>query len=164
VAEQLLACEFRDFLSGTFEVSVLLEWCVASLGKWFLNVSHSVQVSLSRVEKFKEENSSLSWNVTQHMFVAFTDVSGQPVGCILDCSTLENGTERPSQKSVINYQHTLLWIPVERRLQLHHSGNPKSRKIVHCFGRSDAIDSERWCHIAEGRWPQLLVIKKPCTL
>jgi len=31
-------------------------------------------------------------------------------------------------------------MPVERRLQLHHSGTPKSREIVHCFGRSDNID------------------------
>jgi len=66
----------------------------------------SVQVSFSRVEKFNEENSSLS--PSSGMFVVFTDVSGQPVGCILHCLTLENGTDRPFKKSVNNYQHKLL--------------------------------------------------------
>jgi hypothetical protein len=44
VAEQLLASELRGFLSGTDEVSVLLECGVASPGEWILNVSDSVLV------------------------------------------------------------------------------------------------------------------------
>ena len=60
MAEQLLTCEILGFRSGTVLASVLLECGVASLGEWFLNVSDSVLVSFSRVEKFNEENSSLS--------------------------------------------------------------------------------------------------------
>jgi hypothetical protein len=55
---------------------------------------------------------SLLWDVTQRILVV-TDVSVQPV---LDCFTLEDGTEMFfSETSVPNYQATLRNISEERR-------------------------------------------------
>lgn len=158
VAEQLLACEFRGLRSGTVEVSVLLEWDVASLGEWFLNVS----VCRSHFQGPKiSTKKTLLQNPSSGML---RSASSQLLSTLRDSLSVASWTAWPLKTSVNNYQHKLLWITVERRLQLHHSGTPKSRKIFHCFGRSYTIDSVRRCHIAERQWPQFLVIKKPCTL
>ena len=70
--------------------------------------------------------SSLFWDVAQHWLVV-TDVSGQPIGPILngqsllDCLTLEGGTDRLSRNDG-NYQLTPLNIPKELRPHLHRTG------------------------------------------
>jgi len=71
--------------------------------------------------------SSLFWDVTQHWLVVI-DVSGQPIRPILngqsllDCLTLEDGTDRLSPNDG-NYQLTLLNIPKELRPHLHRTGS-----------------------------------------
>lgn len=60
VAEQLLACEVQGFRSSRVDVSVLLGDGVASLDEWRSNVTDSVVVSSSWLQRFNEENSSLS--------------------------------------------------------------------------------------------------------